>query len=75
MSDLTSEDRQAIDRLDKEVYLLTQVAEQRGSEMDKEYAEKVMRNQIEEIANLTESLSHSIGEGEMISITNPSELE
>lgn len=74
-SDLTSEDREAIDRLDKEAYLLQQIADKRGGEIDTEYAEKLMRAQVEEIANLTESLSNSIGSGESISITKPSELE
>jgi len=74
-SDLTSDDREAIDRLDKEVYLLVQAADKRGEEMNIDYAEQIMRGQIEEIANLTESLSHSIGSGDSISITNPSELE
>lgn len=75
MSDLTSDDKEAIDRLDKEVYLLLQASEKRGQELDVEYAEQIMRGQLEEIANLTESLSNSIGSGEMISITKPSELE
>jgi len=75
MSDLTSDDKEAIDRLDKEVYLLLQASEKRGQELDIDYAEQIMRGQLEEIANLTESLSNSIGSGEMISITKPSELE
>lgn len=74
-TELTAEDKEAIEQLDKEVYLLRETSEKAGKEMDMKYAERVMRSQIEQIANLTEVLSNSIGNGEMESITKPSEIE
>lgn len=63
------------DRLNHEVELLDQAAENRGVHIDEDYADRVLRGQLEEIASIVESMSEHVGEGEAISITTPSQLE
>jgi len=61
------------DRLDHEVDLLWEALN--NSNLDKEYREKVLRGQIENIGEVIEVMSEHIGEGEQISITTPSKIE
>lgn len=62
-------------QLDGEVVMLIQALDGHGGKLEDDYAEKVMRSQLEEIGDLVESMTHLLGSGEAISVTKPSELE
>lgn len=66
--------RGMFERLDHEVDLLYQAVNDRGDDLDKEYSDKVIRAQIESTAEVLETMSQRVGEGEKISITTPSQL-
>lgn len=66
---------QMVQRLSDEVETLEMTTINKDVAVDEEYLERVARSQIETIAELVESMSEVIGEGEMISISSPSELE
>lgn len=66
--------RGMFERLDHEVDLLYQALEARGTDVDEEYSDKVMRSQLESIGEVTEAMTEHIGEGEALSITTPSQL-
>jgi hypothetical protein len=61
-------------RLDSEVDLLYQALEARGSDMDEDYSDRVMRSQLESLGDSVESMSRYLGDGEKIAVTTPSQL-
>lgn len=62
------------DRLDHEVQLLYEALEGRGDDIEKEYADKVMRAQLENLGEVVEVMSKHLGDGEKVSVTTPSQL-
>ena len=63
------------DRLNHEVKLLNESIDGRGDNITEEYSDKIYRAQLEQIANIVESMSEHIGNGEAISITTQLQLE
>jgi len=63
------------DRLNHEVKLLNESIDGRGDDITEEYSDKISRAQLEQIANIVESMSEHIGNGEAISITTQLQLE
>lgn len=63
------------DRLDHEVDILYQALYDRDESVDTEYAQKVIRSQLEDIGEVIESMSKNVGEGDAISVTTPSQIE
>jgi len=61
-------------RLDSDVDLLYQALKARGSDMDKDYSDRVMRSQLESLGDSVESMSQYLGDGEKIAVTTPSQL-
>lgn len=64
-----------VNRLSSELELLDQAVNNRGGELNREYADKIIRAELEEMAPLIEAMSEMIGPGEAISVTSPSMLE
>jgi hypothetical protein len=62
------------DRLQHEASLLEEAMNARGDHVTKEYSDKVIRAQLETMAEVIESMSQHVGEGEAVSITTPSQL-
>lgn len=62
------------EQLDNEIIQLGEVLDKFGDEMDRDYATKIMRSQLEEIGDLTESMSHKLGAGEVVSVTTPTDI-
>jgi len=63
------------DRLNHEVKLLNESINGRDDDITEEYSDKISRAQLEQIANIVESMSEHIGNGEAISITTQLQLE
>lgn len=73
--DIERQELQAMfDRLDHEVDLLYQALDAEDQDMESDYAEKVVRSQLESIGEVVESMSTKVGDGEKISVTTPSQL-
>lgn len=62
-------------RLDHEVDLLFQAIDGKGENLEPDYANKVARAQLESVGEVVESMSEHMGEGDMISVTTPSQLK
>lgn len=60
--------------LDTEVDILYGALNKRGGEFDTNYADKIIRGQLEDIAESIEAMSRTVGSGEAITPTTPSEL-
>lgn len=62
-------------RLNHEVKLLNESIDGRGEDITTDYSDKISRAQLEQIADIVESMSEHIGDGEAISITTQLQLE
>jgi len=64
----SKEVREAIKRIDNKAYTMQKTVEKTGSAIDKDYAEKSIRSDVQKIADLIEVISEDLGQGEALDI-------
>lgn len=64
----------AAGQIETEAKMLMEAVDARGIDIDEDYADKVIRSELEELGELVETMSEAVGQGQAISVTKPSDL-